>query len=358
MIASLTMRFVALILMGVLCGCGPKPQADEPVDPAREAIERGVAWLLEHQQSEGCFGGKSKGGELANFSAVETALALMALHDAGHRASDDSEEGRAMLRAIEFLCVAVKADSVLGLDGDYLGRSDRSRMYGQGIITAALATVSRDVENTQLKILAFTRVRGAVRLIIASQQVKKDERNQGGWRYEPQSSDSDISVTAWLLEALRAAADNVDVRVPKETWTSASSFIERCSKPATFGRVFSYEPNGGRQTFSTTAAGVLGLRACGAGGSQAAKGGLIYLEHSEIEPKEPWLYYGLARMSQAMSAAGGDSAASCESQVRKLILPLQEVDGCWLASNGNEKSAGLVYRTSLAISALAPWVTR
>ncbi len=356
MIASLTMRFVALILIGFLCGCGAKPQADAPVDPAREAVKRGVAWLLEHQRSDGGFAEKPMDDSLANYTGANTALALMALYDVGYRASDDSAEGRSMLKAIEFLCVVVKAESVNGIDGDYLGKSDRSRMYGHGIITAALATVSRDVANIKLKIMALTQVRGAVRLIIASQQVKKSEQNQGGWRYERQSSDSDISVTAWQLLALRAAADNVEVRVPKETWASAITFLKRCSQPSTFGRAFSYESNGSRPSHSTTGAGVLGLQACGAVDAQEAKDGMTYLEHCEVEPKSPWLYYGLAHMSHVMMIAGGAVAKHCDEQVRKLILPLQSADGSWAAKAGNEKAVGPIFATALAIRALAPCV--
>ena len=46
----------------------------------------------------------------------------------------------------------------------------------------------------------------AIDLILRSQKIqKKNQAQQGGWRYSPDSKDADLSVTIWQLMALRSA---------------------------------------------------------------------------------------------------------------------------------------------------------
>ena len=55
----------------------------------------------------------------------------------------------------------------------------------------------------------------SVKLILDAQnRAGKEALNQGGWRYQPDSIDSDLSVTGWQLIALQAAKD-AGVEVPQ-----------------------------------------------------------------------------------------------------------------------------------------------
>ena len=48
----------------------------------------------------------------------------------------------------------------------------------------------------------------ALALILRAQAVQKSSRHKGGWRYHPNSRDSDTSCSGWALMALRSAKLN------------------------------------------------------------------------------------------------------------------------------------------------------
>ena len=59
---------------------------------------------------------------------------------------------------------------------------------------------------------------------------KTEAIDSGGWRYEPDSKDSDMSVTGWCLMALRSAKLN-DAPVPTKAIDDALAYVERCRDP-------------------------------------------------------------------------------------------------------------------------------
>jgi hypothetical protein len=164
---------------------------------------------------------KPKRGDLPSHSAAMTSLALMGLASVGHMPDDPTPQGQACGRALRYVVEGIEPD-----ENGYLGRSDRSRMYGHGIITLMLAEMIGHApdEATDKRIQGM--LKGAVQLILRSQQVPKSEANRGGWRYEPSSSDSDISVSVWQVMSLRAAK-NAGFEVPKEGIDNAVAYIKR-----------------------------------------------------------------------------------------------------------------------------------
>ena len=52
-------------------------------------------------------------------------------------------------------------------------------------------------------------------------------------------------------------------------------------------------------------------------------------------------------------SGGGDHAATARQKTEQMLLGSQAADGAWLPRNGNEKSAGPVYATSLALLSLS-----
>ena len=69
----------------------------------------------------------------------------------------------------------------------------------------------------------------AVKLIVTTQN------RDGGWRYQPQRQDADISVTVCQIMALRAAR-NAGLFVPHETIEAAVNFVKRWSCVFSLGR--------------------------------------------------------------------------------------------------------------------------
>ena len=110
------------------------------------------------------------------------------------------------------------------------------------------------------------RLQKAVDLILRAQAVKKSSpKHEGGWRYNPDSTDSDLSVVSWQLIALRAAK-GAGLDIPKEAIDKAVAYVKRCyhkdRKDQTKG-YFCYQAGDGTMRFGSAAGGFLTLQICG-----------------------------------------------------------------------------------------------
>lgn len=333
-----------------------RSQEDAPISPAvKQAVDKAVAWLLAQQRTQGCFLDENRSDPVPQHSGAMTALAIMGLSSVGHMPTDPTPEGRAVGRALRFM-----TENIVPTDEGYLGQSDRSRMYGHGIMTLMFAEMLGHGVDDDMDKKIRTRLQRAVELIMRAQDVVKSEANRGGWRYEPGSSDADISVSVWQVMSLRAAK-NAGLDIPKESIDKAVAYIKRSYRsernpdgtPKDMEAAFSYEPYGGRQTFSTTAAGILSLQVCGQYDAPEVIGGSAYLVKSPPSPSEPWFFYGTYYYAQGMYQRGGDQAAVARQKTEQMLLELQQPNGSWQPRNGNERSAGPVYATALSLLSLS-----
>ena len=357
------MKSALLLLLAALAAlpaAAQSPNAELISPQVKKCVEKAVSWLVAQQKDAGYIvdeksNSNPKRGDLPSHSAAMTSLALMGLASVGHMPDDPTPQGRAAGKALRFIVEGVEPD-----ENGYLGRSDRSRMYGHGIITLMLAEMIGHAPDEATDRRMRGMLDGAVKLTLRSQQVSKSEANRGGWRYEPQSTDSDISVTVWHLMALRAAK-NAGFEVPKDAIDRAVAYIKRSyqaerdsnGNPKTDEAAFSYEPYGGRKTFSTTAAGLLSLQVCGQYDAPEVVGSANWLLKSPPEISEPWFFYGCYYYAQGMYQRGGDHAATARQRTEQLLVGAQSPEGNWHPRNGNEKSAGSVYATSLALLSLS-----
>jgi hypothetical protein len=323
-------------------------------------VERAVKWLLTQQQPEGYFAEKNRGvprpGEVPQHSGAMTALAIMGLTSVGHMPSDPTPEGKAVLRALKFMTEYIVPDK-----NGYLGLSDHSRMYGHGIMSLMFMEMLGMSVEKEMDGRVRERCEAGLKLILMAQNApNKSNANKGGWRYEPQSTDADMSVTVWQLMSLRAAK-NAGLEVPAEAIAQAVAYVKRSYRGErdAAGRVvdmeapFSYEPYGGRQNFSTTAAGMLSLLVCGQYSAPEVIGAANFLLKNPPELGESWFFYGNYYYAQAMYQRGGDFAAVARRRTEEILLRSQETTGAWLPKNGNEKSQGPIYATSLALLSLS-----
>lgn len=338
----------------------PASGADSPdaaaISPeVRQSVKRAVGWLITQQRSQGFFMDSEHPEAVPQASGAMTALAIMGLSSVGHMPGDPTPEGKSMVRALKFM-----TENIVPTDEGYLGQADRSRMYGHGIMTLMYAEMLGQTLDDTMDKKIRARVKNAIDLIIRSQDVIKSEANRGGWRYEPASSDADISVSVWQVMSLRAAK-NAGLEVPRQAIDRAVAYIKRSYRserdangvPRDMEAAFSYEPYGGRQTFSTTAAGVLALQVCGQYEAPEVLGGTNYLLKNPPSPNEPWFFYGNYYYAQCMYQRGGDFAGVARQKTEKMLLDLQQPDGSWQPRNGNERSAGPIYATALALLSLS-----
>ena len=317
-----------------------------------EAIERSIQYLLTKQDTDGAFRVKPRE---CRHDAAMTSLAMLAFAAAGHQPVDATEEGRAQLKALEFMLTAERQEE----DG-YFGKRDGSRMYGHGIVTLMLAEMLGmgvdDEQDEQIR----TKCQKAVELILRAQKIPKDKTHKGGWRYQPNAKDADISVTVWQVMALRAA-QNAGIDVPKWAIDDAVGYLKACHRdPSHYNNDrrkghplgCAYQPKH-TPKFSTAAAGMLAFQVCGGYELQQVRCAADWFKDDLPKPNEDFFYYGLYYYAQGMYQQGGDYEDVARGLLAREMMPQQDRDGSWRSKSGKENEVGRIYTTSLAVMTLA-----
>ena len=322
-----------------------KNEAKEKVDLV---IDKALKFLLKSQ--------KKDGGVYENrHRCTMTSLAIMAFAAGGHMPDDDTQEGKAMKKALDFVLQDEFQD-----ESGYFGRGDRSRMYGHGIITLMLAEMLGMGADAKQDLLIRKRLEKAIKLILWSQKQKnrKDTKHFGGWRYEPNSRDSDLSATVWQLMALRAAND-AGIDVPKQAIDDAVQYLKNCYyAKRQNGRVANQKSGFGYMVgqsarYATTSAGLLAMQVSGQYEAPETTGAADWLLEKKVEYGEKWFFYGTYYYAQGMSQRGGKHAETAKKNVEKIFFEKQKDDGSWEGQNGEERSVGRVYTTSMAVLSLS-----
>lgn len=362
------MKTVALTLIAFLFASilSPVVAADDDEritgKEVEESCKRAAKYLLSQQYPNGCIQDlrrmdRRDRDRTPREGVAMTALAIMGLASIGHLPTDPTDEGKAMRKALEFVLQEKhqRTDNDSPLDG-YYGDSDRSRMYGHGIITLMLAEMLGMGVDEEMDAELRDSCQRAIDLILRSQRVKRGRRDQGGWRYEPGQADSDLSVTVWQLMSLRAAK-NAGLEVPTEAIEQGVQYVRNCyysrykdGKPVDEDRGFGYEAGGGHK-FSTTAAGMLSMQVCGQYDAPEVIGASNYLLKNGPRWGDEWFFYGTYYYAQCMAQAGGEYASTSKQATAKEMLKRQGKDGSWRSNEGH--GAGPIYSTSLALLSLS-----
>ncbi len=361
-------RFGIHLVLTLAVSLAPEGHAADRVDAA---VERGVKFLVSHQVKAGVadqLGSFEVADEPVRWAARNTypmtALAVMAMAAVGHQPTEPGGAGEAMRLGINFL---IRSNPARDRQSGYFG-VDGSRMYGHGITTLCLGELlGMGVDKAQDRRIR-PELEKAVDLILRAQQVPKfNPIYQGGWRYEPSSNDSDLSITVWQVMALRSA-QNAGLRVPPQNIDLAVRYLERSyqsprdggGRPTNPRTGFGYVPQS-RPQFATTAAGLLSLQVCNKLDAPEVIGAANFLETMDINPEILWFYYGMYYYSQGMqkranddpNSEGSQQARKARENVERVMLHQQKADGSWEAANRTENDAGKIYCTSMAILSLS-----
>lgn len=274
-----------------------------------EAIHRGLDYLAAHQTPAGCFRGDMYRRNVAVVSLA--GLAFMANGSTPGRGGYGKRINRAVTYVLEH---AQESGYVYASEG-----ASHGPMYGHGFATLLLAEVygmwpDSEVRNKLVK---------AVRLIVDTQN------REGGWRYQPERNEADISVTICQVMALRAAR-NAGVFVPNDTIDQCTEYVKQCQN-ADGG--FAYMLPGGESKFARTAAGIVALYSAGIYQGDEIRSGLAYLAQHRPTPETANLvdnfFYGHYYAVQAMWHAGGDYWRKWYPEIRDALLAQQKQDGSW-----------------------------
>lgn len=311
-----------------------EPAADQKraVD---QALVRALDFLSREQQSEGQWRIDSFGD-----STAATSLAVMSFMAAGH-VPGEGPYGEQINRGIRWVTAHQEENGML------VAHRSHGPMYSHGISTLMLAEAIGMVDEADAPTVRRALER-SIRLILESQAVSKDARHAGGWRYQVDSRDSDLSVTGWQVLALRAAKD-VGCDVPAESIDQAIAYVKACSVQDRRG--FGYQPGSG-QTPTLTGVGITCLEVCGDHHSAEAVGGADWLVEHPLQPNSNYFFYGVYYAGVGMFKMGGDYAERSHAHLAEILLPLQEADGSWWSPQGTERGHGRIYATSMAVLGL------
>jgi hypothetical protein len=278
---------------------------------AQRAIDSGLAFLAARQHPDGSFGS----GSVYRRNVAVTSLAGMAFLSAGHTPGQGSY-GPNVERAVEFILASSEPSG-------YIIRVDSAAhgpMYGHGFATLFLAEVYGMSPREEVR----TKLKNAVQLIVNSQN------REGGWRYDPDGKDADISVTVCQIMALRAAR-NCGIAVPKATVDQCVKYVRDCQDRDGGFRYQREQPP--KSAFPRSAAAVVALYSAGVYEGPELQTALDYLwrhqPQGDLLRYEPHYFYGHYYAVQAMWHAGGQYWRQWYPAVRDELMSRQQGDGSW-----------------------------
>lgn len=342
------MSFLRTLTLSIAVAVAPLAQAQDAAAVDR-AVERAVAFLMSQQGDGGHFTKNDQGKSEAN---AFTALAVMGMVSVGHQPTDNTPEGQAVRRGIQFLLQSDRQDA-----SGYYGKADGSRMYGHGIVTLMLAEMLGMGTDAEMDAQIRDKCQKAIDLIVRSQKTPKgNDRDKGGWRYQPDANDADLSVSVWQVMALRAAK-NAGLVVPSDTIDAAIAYVKRTYKSDRDqdGRILkknsSFGYGDGRDPmFSTACEGLLALQVCGLYDAEEIKNTVGWLREKKLKTDERWFYYGIYYYAQGMYQVGGEDAERARADVERILLAEQKEDGSWA---GRDEEGKRVYSTSMGLLSLS-----
>jgi len=338
--------FLLLALASTSAGAPARLRADDvraggmarPAAPAEDAaIARALVHLKSAQQPDGAW----KSGGFGPATSV-TSLAVMAFLAAGHVPGEPGPYRETIERGIRYVLAHQHQSGLLA------SNTSNGPMYCHGISTLMLAEVTGMTTDPDLAIRARGALARAVALILKAQDLPKSREHAGGWRYQPTSVDSDISVTGWQLMALRASKA-AGCEVPSQNIDHAIAYLKRCAVPK--GGGFGYQP-GGAPNNPRTGTGVLALEICGEHHTREALAGAEYLLKHPPRWSSPYFFYEVYYCPVALFQVGDRFFLPYHAELIPILLEHQDKDGSWLSDDGNDRQGGRNYCTAMAVLAL------
>ncbi len=310
------------------------------------AVDNGLRFLASQQISklqaedskEPYLAGSLRGFEPGNTGL--TSLAVMAFLSKGYTPGH-GRYGQVIDHGIDYV-LSQQYPSGLIFSRQHPGNGN-GMMYSHAISTLLLAEASGMVDPARQTKIDETLPK-ALALLLTAQQVPKGPDHAGGWRYNPTSNDSDLSLTGWSIMALRAGRLN-GVPVPKQNIQQAVQYIHKCRIDSDGG--FAYQPHQG-STVGLTGCAVLCMELCGAHGDKVVQpAGDYILAHLPDHPDGGMkTYYAYYYCSQATFQLGSRYWETWAPRMYDLLLASQQPNGAW---NGEY---GETYCTPMCILAM------
>ena len=320
------------------------PATDEEI---RKALVKALDFIASKQQEDGSWPGYEQAG---------TGLAVMSFIGGKCVKKDYSaniQAGLGYLRSLFTPPSSYPADSEeQAKNGGTFGITN---MYQHAIATLAIIEAFVDLNDSSLDPIAEE----AVQLIIRSQNtehkpatlqgpIPADSPYHGGWRYEPDHTDSDLSVTAWQILTLRAAV-NAGFSVPDYVFPAAAKFVR--SLHGADGS-FRYEsPGDAGESCARAGMGAFALQLCGYPKDPLIAPAIRYMQNRgpvwNLEyPGEGWPFYYWYYGTRVMFLAGGEDWRTWKDWMCRFLVDNQDLKGSWEGTQQEDSEALTIYRTA------------
>ena len=278
---------------------------DDPVPAQVDTMfDRGLAYLAKNQNAQG-----SWNDSMGNEPGV-VALCVVAFLAHG----EDPNHGpfaANIKRGIDFLLAQQNQSN------GYIGNS----MYNHGFATLALAEAYGVVDNPKIA----PALKKSVDLILSAQKRNRSD----AWRYTPDSTDADTTVSGCQLVALYAAR-NAGLPVPDEAVKKGLAYMARCR--GTDGSYGYTSASGGKPTL--TAIGVLCLSLAKEKEGKGFQASVEYLRKQMTYRDRHYPYYFEYYMSQALFHADTAAWEEWNSLNIRYLSASQSRDGSWPGNKG------------------------
>lgn len=317
------------------------------------SVDRGLAFLA-RDQAENPLSNGSFTGQYGETNGV-VGLAGMAFLARGYRPGAPPY-GAVINRTIDYILSTETNNGYLGTRG--------GKMYEHSIAALYLSEVSGMVDSSRQEQIDRMLPR-AIKIILVAQNDPKELTKDGpiyhgGWRYEPDSKDSDLSVTGWCLMALRSARLN-GAPVPDSAIEQALTFIDRCRNRYSggFGYLPGHRHHSNRRwqepaaNFRLTGVALLCRELSGHHGDETnlkagdfilaslpGPGGFFPPGHEE---------YGAYYCAQAMFQLGGRHWEEFAARMYQHLPAIQDNDGAWRTEQGTTYPTAM-YLLALSVS--------
>lgn len=314
-------------------------RAQAPANPANSvfekhqaaiesAVDKALRYLASNQSEDGTFN-DSYGRSVGVVSLVGMSY-LSAGYTPGY-----GEYSANLDRCIRYVLDSQRSNGLLDK-----GDSGHGLMYAHSIATLFLSECSGMVDAETQERLSPILAR-ATKLLLEAQAVPKNESHEGGWRYKPDSRDSDLSCSGWALMALRSAKLN-GAPIPDAAIEKAVAYVLK-NHDREEGRFGYTDPWGHSETL--TGCGLLCLELSGYHGYEStSRSGDYILKHRQHIINNAHEYYANYYNAQGMFQLGGRFWAQYADWMYNEYIPKQQSNGSW--SNGRN---GGTYGTSMMV---------
>jgi hypothetical protein len=310
------------------------------------AVARGLEWLARHQNPNGswslntfhrvreCRGRCGNPGHVHSDTAA-TAMALLPFLGAGHTHTHGDYRD-SVRKGLDWLVREQRPS------GDLRGEGN-GQMYAHGQAAIVLCEAFAMTRDEELRVPAQ----------MSLDFIVKAQHPAGGWRYYP-GQPGDTSLVGWQLMALRSGQMGY-LLVPQETLDLAGEFLDSTQTDDSGGR-YSYQP-GGNTSHVMSAEALLCRQYAGWGPYHPglAEGcRWLLAEHPPRRQRADIYYWYYA--TQVMHHVGGETWERWNSQLRDLLVEMQETKGhqagSWDPAGPFSDRGGRLYMTALAVCTL------